>query len=38
MADTGRWICHECPWPRWVTGTYSQWLEHYQTAHIKEED
>jgi hypothetical protein len=31
----GRWICHLCPWPRWRTGTYQQWLDHWHT-HLEE--
>lgn len=25
----GRWRCHLCPWPRWVRGTYGEWMEHW---------
>lgn len=27
--QVGRWRCHLCPWPRWVRGTYGEWMEHW---------
>lgn len=32
----GRWICHQCPWPRWTRGTYQQWLDHYKNDHLED--
>jgi hypothetical protein len=33
----GRWRCLLCPWPRWHTGTYTDWLRHYQEHHQDKE-
>ena len=26
-----------CQWPRWITGTYEDYMEHYRLTHQKEE-
>ena len=33
----GRWRCLECPLPRWVAGTYQDWMAHYYAHHYDEE-
>ena len=30
---TGRYLCHLCQWPRWVSGTYRDAIDHYRTTH-----
>ena len=37
MTTTGRWRCLLCQWPRWITGTYEDYMEHYRLTHQKEE-